>query len=141
MVEVKHAHWLCGCDPFVLAHQVEQVYYMLYPCKKLSVWWVVYRVNHHEQLDTPNDSGYHENQVLAREVDEVYQDDELPYSYNIHPDLALNSLLGDANDVIVREQRKQSLRKKKKHKILNTLYISYYIHAISYYVLYISLIL
>jgi hypothetical protein len=141
MVEVKHAHWLCGCDPFVLAHQVEQVYYMLYPCKKLSVWWVVYRVNHHEQLDTPDDSGYHENQVLAREVDEVYQDDELLYSYNIHPDLALNSLLGDANDVIVPEQRKQSLRKKKKHKILNTLYISYYIHAISYYVLYISLIL
>jgi hypothetical protein len=45
MVEVKHAHQLCGCDPFVLAHQVEHVYYMSYPCKKLCAWWVVYRVN------------------------------------------------------------------------------------------------
>jgi hypothetical protein len=26
MVEVKHMQQLCGCDPFVLAHQVEQVY-------------------------------------------------------------------------------------------------------------------
>jgi hypothetical protein len=39
MVEVKHVYRLCGCDPFVLAHQVEQVYYMLYPCEKLSTWW------------------------------------------------------------------------------------------------------
>jgi hypothetical protein len=41
MVEVKHAHRLHGCDPFVFALQVEQVYYMPYPCEKLSAWWVV----------------------------------------------------------------------------------------------------
>jgi hypothetical protein len=101
MVEVKHTHWLHGCDPFVLAHQVKQVYYMLYPCEKLSAWWVVYRVNPRERLHIPDDFGYHENQVPAREVDEVYQDDELLSSFNIDLDLALNSLLGDANDVIV----------------------------------------
>jgi hypothetical protein len=147
MVEVKHAHQLRGCDPFVLAHQVEQVYYMSYPCKKLSAWWVVYRVNPRELLHTPNDFGYHENQVAAEEVDEVYQDDELPCSFNIDSDSTLNSLLGNANDVTIPEQKKQTLRKKK-CKILNVLYISYYvlyvscyIHAISYYVLYISLIL
>jgi hypothetical protein len=98
-------------------------------------------VNHHECLHTPDGTGYHLNQVPAREVDEVYQDDELSCSFNIVPELALNSLLGNANDVIVPEQRKQTLRKKKKHKILNVLYISYYIHAIPYYVLYISLVL
>jgi hypothetical protein len=147
-VEVKHAHWLHGCDPFILAHRVEQVYYMAYPCEKLSAWWMVYRVNLRECIHTTDDSGYHENQVAAREVDEVYQDDELSSSFNIDPDSTLNSLLGDANDVIVPEQRKQTLRIKKKRKILNVLYISYYvlyisycIHAISYYVLYISLIL
>jgi hypothetical protein len=113
MVEVKHAHRLYGCDPFVLAHQVEQVYYMSYPCEKLSAWWVVYRVNPCEWLHTPDDFGYHENQVPARVVDEVYQDDELPCSFHIVPDSALNSLLSDANDVIVPEQRKQSLRKKR----------------------------
>jgi hypothetical protein len=33
MVEVKHMRRVHGCDPFVLAHQVEQVYYMSYPCE------------------------------------------------------------------------------------------------------------
>jgi hypothetical protein len=112
IVEVKHMHRLRGCDPFVLAHQVKRVYYMPYPCEKLSVWWLVYRVNPREWLHTPDDSGYHENHVAAGEVDEVYQDDELSCAFNIDPDLTLNSLLGDANDVIVLEQRKQTLRKK-----------------------------
>jgi hypothetical protein len=138
MVEVKHARQLRGCDLFVLAHQVEQVYYMSYPCEKLNAWWVVYRVNPREWLHTPNDSGYHENQVPVGEVDEVYQDDELPCSLNINPDLALNSLVGDANDVTLPEQRKQNLRETKKRKILNILYISYYVICILYYVLYIS---
>jgi hypothetical protein len=106
MVEVKHVHWLCGCDPFVLAHQVEQVYYMSYPCEKLSVWWVVYRVNQRKQLHIPDDSGYHKNQMPAGGVDEVYQDDELPRSFNIDPGSVLNSLLSDTNDVTVPEQRK-----------------------------------
>jgi hypothetical protein len=98
-------------------------------------------VNPCERLHTPDDSGYHENQVPAREVDEVYQDDELSCSFNIDLELTLNSLLGDANDVTVSKKRKQTLRKEKKCKILNVLYISYYIHVIPYYVLYISLIL
>jgi hypothetical protein len=112
MVQVKHVHRLRGCDPFVLAHQVEQVYYILYPCEKLCAWWVVYRVNPCERLHTPANSGYHENKVAAREVVEVYQDDKLPCSFNIDLDLTLNSLLGNANDVTVPKQRKQALRKK-----------------------------
>jgi hypothetical protein len=70
------------------------------------VWWVVYRVNPHEQLYIPNNSGYHKNQGTTIEVDKVYQDDELSSSFNIDPDSTLNSLLNDANDVIVPEQRK-----------------------------------
>jgi hypothetical protein len=111
---------------------------MSYPCEKLSAWWVVYRVNPLEWLHTPDDLGYHENQVLVGEVDEVYKDDELLYLFNINPDLALNSLVGDANDVTLPEQRKQTLRKTKNHKILNILYISYYLIHILHYVLYIS---
>jgi hypothetical protein len=106
IVEVKHAHRLCGCDPFILTHQVEQVYYMSYPHERLIVRWVVYRVNPRELLHTPDDSGYHENQVAAGEVDEVYQDNELPCSFNIDPDSTLHSLLGNANDIIVFEQKK-----------------------------------
>jgi hypothetical protein len=88
---------------------------------------VVYRVNPCERVHTPDDSGYHENQVPAREVDGVYQDDELSCSFNKDLDLALNSLVGDANDVTLPEQRKQTFRKKKKCKILNIIYISYYV--------------
>jgi hypothetical protein len=138
MVEVKHACQLRGCDPFVLAHKVEQVYYMSYPREKLSAWWVVYRVNPHERLHTPDDLGYHENQVSDGDLDEVYQHDELSCSFNINPDLALNSLVGDANDVTLPGQRKQTLRNTKKCKILNVLYILYYVTYILYYILYIS---
>jgi hypothetical protein len=134
MVEVKHTRRLRGCDPFVLAHQVEQNYYMSYPCEKLSAWWVVYRVNPHKRLHMPDDSGYHENQVSDGELDEVYQDDELSCSFNINPDLALNALVGDANNVTLPEQRKQTLRNTKKRKILNIIYILYYVLYISYYV-------
>ena len=86
---------------------------MSYPCEKLSAQFVVYRVNPHEWLHTPDDSGYHENQMPAGEVDEIYQDDELPCSVNIDPDSTLNSLLGDASDVTVPKQRKQTLTKNK----------------------------
>jgi hypothetical protein len=54
MVEVKHAYQLRSCDPFALVHQVKQVYYMPYPCEKLSAWWMMYRVNPHERLHTPD---------------------------------------------------------------------------------------
>jgi hypothetical protein len=90
---------------FILAHQVEQVYYMSYLCQKLSAWWVVYKVNPREWLQTSGDAGYHENQVEAREVDEIYQDDKLSCSFNIDPNSTLKSLLGNANDVTVLEER------------------------------------
>jgi hypothetical protein len=72
MIDVKHMHRLRGCDSFVLAHQVKQVYYMPYPYENPSAWWVVYRVNSRERLHTPDNSDYHENQMPAEEVDEVY---------------------------------------------------------------------
>jgi hypothetical protein len=51
--------------------------------------------------------------VQAGEVDEVYQDDDLSSSFNIDPNSALESLLGDANDVTVLEEKEQQIRKKK----------------------------
>ena len=46
LVEVKNALRLSNFDPFVMASQVTQVYYLSYPCKNrdLSPWWVVYSV-------------------------------------------------------------------------------------------------
>jgi len=59
MVEIKHSERLSGNDNFVLAHQVEQVYYLSYPCQKLDAWWVVYKVNPRERLHTPAEAAYH----------------------------------------------------------------------------------
>jgi hypothetical protein len=50
MVKIKHKEWVHGHDNFVLGLQCQQVYYMTYPCSKLSAWWVVYKVNPHEPL-------------------------------------------------------------------------------------------
>jgi len=85
MVEVKHSERLRGYDTLVRAHQVEQVYYLPYPCEKLSAWWVVHKVNPCERLYTPGDAGYHDTQALNNGVDEVYQDEELPTSFDIEP--------------------------------------------------------
>jgi hypothetical protein len=78
MVEVKHNERLLGYGTFILAHQVEQVYYLLYACEKLSAWWVVHKVNPCEWLHTPDDARYHDTQMLDDDVDKVYQEEELP---------------------------------------------------------------
>jgi hypothetical protein len=77
MVEVKHNEQLRGYDTFVLAHQVKQVYYLPYPCEKMSAWWVVHMVNPHEWLYTLGDIGYHDTPTLDDDVDEVYREEEL----------------------------------------------------------------
>jgi hypothetical protein len=42
MVEIKHNAKLPANDDFILAHQVEQVYYLNYPYQKLAAWRVVF---------------------------------------------------------------------------------------------------
>ena len=112
MVEVKHSQLLRGYDNFILAHQVEQVYYMSYPCPKLSAWWVVYKVNPHEQLHIPGDEGYRESQILDEDNFEIQQEDEMTNSFNVEIAHALDSLVGDPNDIIVPEKRKREPKKK-----------------------------
>jgi hypothetical protein len=81
MMEVKHNKRLRGYDTFVFAHQVKQVYYLSYPCQKLNAWWVVHKVNPREWLHTPGDDGYHDTPTLDDDIDEVYQEEELPPSF------------------------------------------------------------
>lgn len=109
MVEVNHNERLRGLDTYVLAHQVEQVYYLPYPCKKLSTWWVVYKVNPRERLYTPGDDGYHD----SGDTEEVYQDEELPDSFIVEPGAGLDNLVGDVADVETSTMRK---RKRKQLK-------------------------
>jgi hypothetical protein len=106
MVEVKHNKQLQGYDTFVLAHQVEQLYYLPYPCEKLSAWWVVHKVNPREQLHTLGDVGYHDTLTLDGDVDEVYQEEEWPTSIIVEPSPRLDDLVGDTDYMQTPEKQK-----------------------------------
>jgi hypothetical protein len=75
------------------------VYYLPYPCKNLSAWWLVHKVNPCECLHTPGDVGYHDTPILDDDVDEVYQEEELPPSFVIDLAARLNELVGDVDDI------------------------------------------
>jgi hypothetical protein len=75
------------------------VYYLPYPCKKLSAWWVVHKVNPREGLQTLGNAGYHDTLMLDDDVDEVYQEEELPHSFIVDPSAGLDDLVGDTNDI------------------------------------------
>jgi hypothetical protein len=79
------------------------VYYLSYPCEKLAAWWVVYKVNPREWLQTPTNVAYHFDD---EHVDEIYQEEELPTSFVIKPGATLNSLVGDGDDVIILQKEK-----------------------------------
>jgi hypothetical protein len=110
MVEIKHNAKLPDNDDFILAHQVKHVYYLKYPCQKLFVWRVVYKVNSHEWLHTPTDVAYHFDD---EHVDEIYQEEELLTSLVIEPGATLDSLVGDGVDVTILLKRKRQPVKKK----------------------------
>jgi hypothetical protein len=75
------------------------VYYLPYPCKKLSAWWVIHKVNPREWLHTLDDAGYHDTPMLDDDIDEVYQEEELAPSFIIDPGAGLDDLVGDADDI------------------------------------------
>jgi hypothetical protein len=56
-------------------------------------------VNPHERLHMPGDTWYHDTPALDGDVDEVYQEEELPTSFIIKPGPGLNDLVGDADDI------------------------------------------
>ena len=95
MVEVKPGEHVRGQDNFILAHQCEQVYYMTYPCSKLSSWWVVYKVNPRERLHIHDDDCYRQCLLEDKENYGIIQEDELANSFNVDISEALDSLDGD----------------------------------------------
>jgi hypothetical protein len=69
-------------------------------------------VNSRKQLYTPGDTGYHDTPTLDDDVDEVYQEEELPASFVIDPGAGLNDLVGDIDDIQMQVKRKQKPIKK-----------------------------
>jgi hypothetical protein len=87
---------------------------MSYPNPKFKAWWVVHKVNPRVHLHTPCTTGY---QFEDDQADEVYQEEELPTTFTIDEGVALNSLVGDRDDITddegVASKRKRNPRNKK----------------------------
>jgi hypothetical protein len=66
-----------------LHQKVKQVYYLSYPCKKLSA----------------DDAGYHDTPTLDDGIDEILQEEELLASFVVKPGAGLNNLVTDADDI------------------------------------------
>jgi hypothetical protein len=75
------------------------VYYLSYPYEKLNAWWVVDKVNPREWLHTLGDAVYHDTPMLDDDVDEVYQEEELPPFFIVNLGAILDDLVGDAGDI------------------------------------------
>jgi hypothetical protein len=111
MTQIQPEKLLQGHDTYILAHQADQVYFSTYPCKKLSTWRVVYNVNPCECLYTPGEDKYQISHL--EQVDEVFQEEELPTSFHIDPASALDSLVVDVNNLTFPERRRrQPVRRK-----------------------------
>jgi hypothetical protein len=118
MVEVKHEEQVCGHDNFIIGLQCQQVYYMTYPCPKLSAWWVVYKVNPREPLPIHSDRCYHACNLEDEENYGIVQEDDLPTSINVEISEGLDSLVGDPNDVeeVVMKRKCSPAQKKKEEE-------------------------
>jgi hypothetical protein len=119
MVEIKDEKRVCDHDNFVLVLKCQHVYYMMYPCRKLSAWWVVYKVNPCEPLPIPSDSCYHARNLEDEENYGIVQEDDLLSSFNVEISEGLDSLVRDPNDVevVVKRKRAPARNKTKKKKI------------------------
>jgi hypothetical protein len=72
--------------------------------EKLSAWWVVHKVSPREWLYTTTVPRYHDTPPLNGEIDEVYQEEELPTPFIVDSDQGLDHLVGDANDIQTHEK-------------------------------------
>jgi len=100
LVEVKHSLRLSNFDPFVMASQVTQVYYLSYPCKHrdLSPRWVVYQVSPHGSV-TLNGSNS-ESTIPEADIHDVYQENSLDGTFVIDLEEAFDSITSLSLDEI-----------------------------------------
>jgi hypothetical protein len=80
-------------------------------------------VNPHEWLHTLGNAGYHDTPMLDDDVDEVYQEEELPPSFVIDPGAGLDDLVGDADDIempVVVKRKQKPIKKKVRLSRLKT---------------------
>jgi hypothetical protein len=116
LVEVKHSTRLTNFNPFVLASQVTQVYYLPYACQSpaLSPWWLVYHVPPRDQL-LPIDN----NTEFPSEDLPTFQEDVLEGIFMVDIGIELDNLDPTGVDEITNPKELEVLAKKRKDPSLN----------------------
>ena len=116
LVEVKHSARLSNFDPFVLASQVTQVYYLPYACQSPSLlpWWLVYHVPPKNRL-LPTDNN---TEVLPEDLP-TFQEDVLGGTLGVEIGNDLDNLDPTGLDEIADLKEIEVLSKKRKTHSLN----------------------
>jgi len=111
LVEINHTLRLSNFDPFVMASQVTQVYYLSYPCKnkELSPWWVVYHVAPHGCV--PMNESSSEAMNMEGVVQDVYQADGLDGAFVIDLSDALDSIIATGSDEVTDPKDLEAIQK------------------------------
>jgi hypothetical protein len=105
MTRVQPEKLLQGHDTYILAHKVDQVYFSTYPCEKVVFIENCVHVNPCDHLYTPGEDEYQFEHL--EQVDEVFQEEDLPTSFHIDPVPALDSLVADINDLTFPKRRRR----------------------------------
>ena len=111
LVEINHTLRLSNFDPFVMASQVTQVYYLSYPCnnRELSSWWVVYHVAPHGCV--PMNESSSEAMNMEGVVQDVYQADGLDGAFVIDLSDALDSIIATGSDEVTDPKDLEAIQK------------------------------
>ncbi|WVZ71460.1 hypothetical protein U9M48_020046 [Paspalum notatum var. saurae] len=116
MVDVKHNSRLQGqYSNFVLAHQVEQVYYMPYPHLSMKSWWVAFKV--YPQLLYPSDDVNELQSNTRDDVADVYQEEDVGDAFPISDEAGLNQLGSDVMELSDEEPGPSSTKRKRSLRI------------------------
>jgi hypothetical protein len=101
LVEVAHESCNPANEPFVLASQVKQVYYLPYPCKSdpnLNGWWVAYKVSPVAKLSIPSMEEYNDEDPPCIDT---FQEDGLEGEFVIDIGIGLDNItISDGFDEI-----------------------------------------
>ena len=101
LVEVAHASCNPANEPFVLASQVTQVYYIPYACTSyasLNTWWVAYKVRPLGSLPIPSTDDYNNEDGTC---EDVFQEDGLEGEFFVDIGVGLDNITISGSDEVM----------------------------------------
>jgi hypothetical protein len=101
LVEVAHGSCNPANEPFMVASQVTQVYYLPYACKSdpsLNVWWVAYKINPIGSLSIPSMDDYNDEDPPCTDT---FQEEGVDGEFFVDIGLGLDDITSNGLDEVV----------------------------------------